>query len=279
MTWMEDLLTFVLHASGVEHSPQRRKLNFIGAQLTDDAQNEWTTVYIGNTNDWKGSVRVATTADLSATRTGNTLTAIANGNINTGGGIDGVTTLAVGDLFLGKNEAAGADNGIWRFTDLGTAATPWTADRATLANESVEVTPGLTTYVEEGTANGGSTWQLKTTNVILNTTVLEFKSLTSIGYDLISNADSPYNANLALRTILADSALGPITVNLPPAADWEGETFYIKDSGGNAAAQTITVNPDAAETIDGAVLYNITNNYRSVAAYSDGAAIHIVNRW
>ena len=278
MSWMEDLLTFVLHRNGVEHSPQRRKLNLVGAQLTDDPINGWTTVYIGDMNDWKGSVRAATTADLSATRTGNTLTASGNGNINTLGGIDSITDLDIDDLVLVKNEVSGADNGIWRFVDLGSVSTPWVMQRATLADESVEVTPGLTTYVEEGTVNGRTTWRLRTTSVVLNTTALSWESMVVNPCVSINQADSPYTVKLGQRVVLANPILAPITVLLPPAAEWRYGEIQVKDAAGNASAQTITIDPNGTEQIDGAATYVISTDYRGVTLYSDGSAIRVLNR-
>jgi len=278
MTWNDDLLTFVLYQDGVEHSPQRRKLSIVGGQLTDDNVNKRTILHIGNTNDWKGSVRVATTADLSATRTGNTLTASGNGNINTLGGIDGITDLKVGDLILAKNEAAAADNGIWKLTGLGSPTTLWTADRATLADESAEVTPGLTTYVEEGDVNGRTTWLLKTTSVTLNTTALEFECMAVVAAASITSADHPYTMSLGQRVVLANSTGGVITVNLPPAADWKHGMVWVKDSAGQAAVNNITIDGDGVEFIDGAATYIISTAWRGVALYSDGAKIFVLNR-
>jgi len=278
MTWMADLLSFVLHSSGVEHSPQRRKLNFVGAQLTDDATNEWTTVYIGNTNDWKGSVRFATTQDMSATRTGNVLTASGNGNINTLGGIDG-GTVVLDDLVLFKDEAAAADNGIWRFTDLGSPSTPWTAQRATLADESVEVTPGLTTYVEEGYYNAQTVYQLITTGITLNTTALVFRRLDDSDFQEINWSFSPYTAIVAKRRIVVNlTSASPVTIYLPPAAAWKGTSFWVKDMD-NAGLNSITIDASGSEQIDFAATYVINVRRRGVELYSDGTRIWVMNRW
>jgi hypothetical protein len=276
---MEDLLTFVLHVGGVEHSPQRRKLNFIGAALSDDPINEWTNVYIGNTNDWKDSVRVATTEDMAAARVNNTLTASGNGNINTIGGIDTITNLALDDLVLVRSEAAASDNGIYRITDLGTAGTPWVMVRATLADDSEEVTTGLTTYVEEGALYGRTTWTLKTLNVILNTTILEFESIDVVPSVPITFADSPYTATVQRRVILADTSGGAIVINIPPAADWKGGTITVKDAVGNAAAAAISMIPNGGEKIDGAGAVSITVAWRAFVLYSDGSNVFNIGRW
>ncbi|RON79509.1 phage tail protein [Pseudomonas fluorescens] len=84
--------------------------------------------------------------------------------------IDGVAVVA-GDRVLLPNQTLAKDNGLWIV-----ANGDWV--RATDANSSAKVTPGLTVMVEEGTANGDSLWHL-TTNapITLGTTALTFKML------------------------------------------------------------------------------------------------------
>lgn len=109
--------------------------------------------------DPKGSVRVATTANitLSGTQT-----------------IDGVAVIA-GDRVLVKNQSTGADNGIYVV-----AAGAWS--RATDANTSAEVTTGLYVFVAEGTTNGDSAWVLTTDDPItLGTTALVFTQFSGAG--------------------------------------------------------------------------------------------------
>ncbi len=101
--------------------------------------------------DPKASVRVATTGNitLSGTQT-----------------IDGVAVVA-GNRVLAKLQTGGINNGIWVV-----AAGAWT--RATDADSSAKVTSGMYCFVEEGTVNGATGWNLTTTNVTLGTTPLTF---------------------------------------------------------------------------------------------------------
>ena len=102
--------------------------------------------------DWKDSVLAATTADiaLSGEQT-----------------IDGVS-VTDGDRVLVKDQSTGSENGIYVCS---TGA--WS--RSVDADENAEVTSGLTTFVEEGTANAGSGYTLTTTGVIIvGTTDLTF---------------------------------------------------------------------------------------------------------
>lgn len=114
--------------------------------------------------DPKGSVRAATTA------AGTLATSFANGQV-----IDGVT-LATGNRILIKNQAAGAENGIYTVNASGAPT------RATDADTSAEVTSGLFVFVEEGTVNDNTGWTLTTNNPItLGTTALVFTQFSGAG--------------------------------------------------------------------------------------------------
>jgi hypothetical protein len=135
----------------------------------------------GSAIDWKQSVRAATAAALPAnTRTSNVLTANANGALPA----QDAVTLIVGDRLLVKNEATGANNGIYTVTAVGSGGAPWSLTRATDCDTSVEVTTGLTTIVEEGTVAAGKPYILTTANPItVNTTALAFAQLSSAAAD------------------------------------------------------------------------------------------------
>lgn len=104
--------------------------------------------------DAKNSVKVATTANLGA----------LSGLLT----VDGVL-LGAGDRVLVKDQADGKTNGIYVV-----AAGTWA--RATDADASIEVTPGLLVTVEQGAANADSIWQLVTdAPITLGTESLAFE--------------------------------------------------------------------------------------------------------
>lgn len=129
-----------------------------------NAQDAATKAYVDAARsglDVKASVRAATTGNitLSSTQT-----------------IDGVTLIA-GNRVLVKNQDDGAENGIWVVS-----ASTWS--RATDADNTPgsEVTAGMFTFVEEGTANGDSGWVLTTDGAIsLGTTPLVFAQFSGTG--------------------------------------------------------------------------------------------------
>jgi hypothetical protein len=109
--------------------------------------------------DFKASVRVATTANitLSGTQT-----------------VDGIALL-VGDRVLVKDQSSSAQNGIY-VVSAGT----WT--RASDANTNAEFNAGLFTFVEEGTTNADNGWVLSSNNpIVLDTTPVFFVQFTGAG--------------------------------------------------------------------------------------------------
>lgn len=139
---------------------QNRMVDAVGA----------TTVPSGS----KAPVRVATAAALPAnTRTGNVLEATANGVL---AAIDGVTVV-VGERVLVKNEATGANNGIYDVTSVGSGGSHWQLTRSSDADESADIVAAMTIPVSEGTANADLIFLL-TTNapITLNTTALAFSA-------------------------------------------------------------------------------------------------------
>lgn len=118
--------------------------------------------------DVKASVKVATTVE------GALSTAFAAGQV-----VDGYTLVA-GDRILIKNQSNTEDNGIYIVQPSGAPV------RAEDADTSVEVTPGLFTFVEQGTTNADSGWVLITDgNINLGVTGLEF-SLFSVAGNILA---------------------------------------------------------------------------------------------
>jgi len=109
----------------------------------------------------KGSVKVATTAEIALNQVTTTIDTIP---------------LTTGDRVLVKNQTDKRLNGIYIANTSGS----WS--RADDANESAEVTSGMFTFVEKGTINGDSGFVLITDNPItLGTTELEFALFSTSG--------------------------------------------------------------------------------------------------
>lgn len=109
--------------------------------------------------DWKSSVKVATTGEISLT------------GVQT---IDDVA-LGIGDRVLVKNQSTAADNGIYVV-----GSSTWS--RSSDADSSAELTSGFAVFVEQGTVNADSGWVLTTDGAVtVGTTALNFTQFTGLG--------------------------------------------------------------------------------------------------
>lgn len=69
-----------------------------------------------------------------------------------------------------------------------------------------------------------------------------------------------------------DSTSNAITLTLPAAATaGPGKTYVVKDEGGQAAANNITIDGDGAETVDGTATFDLNSPYAAVTVYTDGS--------
>lgn len=75
--------------------------------------------------------------------------------------------------------------------------------------------------------------------------------------------------------LLVDTSVAML-INLPLAADWIGETVYIKDDTGTAGTNNITVAPAGIETVDDNAVLIIDADYAGVQLQSNGVGWEIV---
>jgi len=121
---------------------------------------------------WKDAVRAGTTAPLTLA------TDFENGDT-----VDGVV-LATGDRILIKDQATGADNGIYTVNATGAPT------RSTDADQDAEVLGGMAVVVNEGTINAEVPWILATNDPItVGSTALSFVRFGAGTY--LSMGDTP----------------------------------------------------------------------------------------
>jgi hypothetical protein len=136
-------------------------------QATDAATKNYVDA-VKTGLDPKDSVRIATTANLTAT--------YSNGSSGVGATLTNAGTQAaftvdsivgvLGDRVLVKDQTSALQNGIYTITTVGTASTNWVLTRAIDADQNPEVTPGAFTFVEEGTNNGNNGFVCTATGTI-----------------------------------------------------------------------------------------------------------------
>lgn len=141
--------------------------------------------------DVKASVRAATTV------AGTLASSFANGSV-----IDGVT-LATGDRILIKNQASGAENGIYVVNASGAPT------RSSDCNSSTTYITGAFVFVENGTVNQGGSWIVNTSGTITVGTTsvswVQFTGSTGTATNLSGGAlgSIPYQSNSSTTAFLA----------------------------------------------------------------------------
>lgn len=132
----------------------------------------------------KDSVRVATTANLSAAYSNGTDgvgATLTNNTTQIAIAIDGIN-LTTNDRVLVKNQTSELQNGIYSVTTIGTTNVDWVLTRTTDADSSAEVSSGMFVFVRQGSSNTGTGWVLTTTGTILvGTTALQFSQFSGAG--------------------------------------------------------------------------------------------------
>lgn len=87
-------------------------------------------------------------------------------------------------------------------------------------------------------------------------------------------ADSPYTVPAWGYHIDVDASGGAVTVNIPTAVGNVGALIEVRKT--DASANTVTVDGNGAETINGAATLVIYSQYDSYSLRSDGASVEVV---
>jgi hypothetical protein len=183
--------------------------------------------------------RAATTAALAANTYSNNpysgggsagrLQANANGALAAQDGV----SLAVGDYLLVWQEAAGANNGLYVVTSLGSASTPYILDRAPHAQLSAQLA-GAELVVAKGSSFGGSTFflPLDAPGITMGTTALSFQRVASgMIHQVIAFSATPAFTLAASQQITLTANITGWT--LPAGvADMEVTISFIQDGVG-----------------------------------------------
>ena len=171
--------------------------------LAQDAATKAYVDLVAQGFSQKPTARLATTAALAANTYANgtagvgaTLTASAVGILT----VDAINVV-LNDIILVKNEAAGANNGLYKCTTAGTAGVAYVLTRQVNMDSSAEFYGAFIPVDSEGTTNSNSLWlNTNTTAPTVGTTAITFVQLNK-GTDLSAGANITITGNsVAVQT-------------------------------------------------------------------------------
>ena len=94
-----------------------------------------------------------------------------------------------------------------------------------------------------------------------------FWTIVNSGWSQTSSKTANYTANVSDSTIFVDATSGDVTISLPVAAGNSGKQFYI--SKRDSSVNTVIIDPNGSETINGNADLTINTQYDSVILISD----------
>jgi hypothetical protein len=191
--------------------------------------------------DYKESVRVASAGAVTVTysATGGTS---ARGQITAAPNTLNGVTLSNGNRILLKNQASGAQNGIWVVTTAGSGSNGiW--DRATDFDTDTEVTSGLMVYVSEATTTDNrGTYLLSTPDPIIvggaSGTALTFVQISSVA--TVEAGAGLTQTGLTINVVAADDSLTVAPDALSVRLASTGGLQVTSSSGINIKSDTVT---------------------------------------
>jgi hypothetical protein len=108
-----------------------------------------------------------------------------------------------------------------------------------------------------------------------NTLNLETSGTEVYNVTQVDDTDSPYTLLSSDHYISCDVSLGVLTINLPNAPA-TGRVYTIKDMGGDAATNNITVTTvGGVVTIDGATTFVINSAYQAISVIFNGTSYEV----
>lgn len=211
------------------------------------------------------SVKVASTANISLT------------GLQT---IDGYAVQA-GDRVLVKDQSTGSQNGVYV-----AAAGAWSRSADFDGSPTNEVSSGALVYVEQGTANGNSSWVLVTADPItIGTTSLSFSIFSRPG-DFVAGAGLTKTGNqfdvgtasTSRIVVNADNidlaAVGTAGTYTSVTTDAYGRVTAGSNPGFITGNQNITVSGDATGSGTTAIALTLANSGVTAGTYNNSATQH-----
>ena len=180
--------------------------------------------------------------------------------------------IAIGQISLYKTDTGNHNIGIGYYAGLNQTSGD---GNITIGSGSLGIA-GESNQLRIGNGNSLVTisGSLETGEILLNTTTIS-GSLLNTGTVSVNNGNgspaSPYTLTGTQQFILINPSGGDVTINMPDAATYPGREIRFKLTQA-AGANTVTLQRQGADTIDGATTYtDLDIQYESISTVSNGS--------
>ena len=212
------------HGSGDVDVNSSKIINLTDPTAAQDAATKAYVDAVSSGLDVKGSCVLGTTAALptctyanGSSGVGATLTGDSNGALT----VDGVAVVAA-DRILVKNQAAGAQNGIYTVSATGSGSAAFVLTRATDADTATEFNSGAFVFVEKGTANADNGYVMtQDTTITFGSTSITFDQFSGAGQ--ITAGDALTKSGNTMNVAVDDSSIEVSSDALRIKTNWIGQ--------------------------------------------------------
>lgn len=230
--------------------------------------------------NWSGSLGLFGSSGGLISTLGTNNFNMASAATLTFGGVNGPTlqfeaSHILGIRNLGNAQSVLLERTFTSATNRETLAMGWRASPSLFLIQPVAGSGGGTAQ-DVGLARGGS---ITTGAVITDGTVQVYTTARGgiAGREAIRTVATNTTATTTDRTVLVDASAGSVTITLPAVSGLAGFRLNVKVLTTNAGANTVTVDPNGSETVDGsAASLTSTTAYTSWQLQCDGAAWFLI---
>lgn len=267
--------------------------NPVKREILGSGQDNYVLTWVNANNEWEAKASVSDVAggDLSGTYPNPVVSSLTgvSGVVNIGASVIQSTDATTG-ITISTEQVSGGNGQIILHSGCSPLSTSSGASNIYLDAGAQNGQPQASIYLTTGYGHDNAQEiVLDAFNASINPNVaqigltgknIRFNS-TGLCFSQIITVNSNYTINNGRAVaydyiILGDTTLAAFTITLPPSPG-TGETYVVKDSGGSAVINNLTISGNG-NNIDGASTFAISTNYSGISVIFNGTSWSIISK-